>query len=179
MASWSFGKVLTMSFLHTAVMSPTPAGLAQSFDPVTQEESWQLLAATLILFLSVSCDVVMTEVRWPTFQMTNNHSYPICPQLSMYDITARKRCECCGSESDLDSPTLWFIITEMRRGLYNVCSIVQCTLGSSARNCEGQVCFMPSYHAIFTHLHMPPEWSSSMKAKEKCSDYRYSRWQFY
>ena len=26
MASWSFGKVLTMSFLHTAVMSPTPAG---------------------------------------------------------------------------------------------------------------------------------------------------------
>ena len=83
MASWYFGKVLTMSFLHTAVMSPTPAGLAQSFDPVTQEESWQLLAATLILFLSVSCDVVMTEVRWPTFQMTNNHSYLVPPSFDI------------------------------------------------------------------------------------------------
>ena len=79
------GKVLMMSFLHTAVMSPTPAGAAQSFDPVTQEESWQLLAATLILFLSVSCDVVMTEVRWPTFQMTNNHS-SLVPLPPTFDI---------------------------------------------------------------------------------------------
>ena len=158
-----------MSFPHT-IMSPTPAGLTQSFDPVTQEESWQLLAVTLILLLSISwiCYDGRTEVCWPTFQMTNTHISS--PQFSSHAVKGRvlymaPRCKCCGSESDSDSPTLWFIISEMRRALYNVCSTVQCTLSASASNCQGQVYFMPPYHAIFTHLHMPSEWSSSKQKK--------------
>ena len=66
----------------------------------------------------------------------------------------------------------------MRRALYNVCSTVQCTLRQSASNCLGQVYFMPPYHAIFTHLHMPSEWSS-LKWKKMYRDYRNWRWQFY
>ena len=81
----------------------------------------------------------------------SNDKYYSSPQLSMQQEICKKlhlRCEHCGSESDLDSPDLWFITSRMRRVMYNVCSTVQCTL--SARICQDQVYFMPLCHATFT-----------------------------
>ena len=119
MASWYFGKVLTMSFLHTAVMSPTPAGAGSVIWP-SYPGGKLTTAGCNSNFILVSLLRCCYDGSAVTHVSNDKQSLKPC--------SPNFRCECCGPESDLDSPTLWFIITEMRRGLYNVCSTVQCTL---------------------------------------------------